>query len=433
MQALILLGLIVLNGLFAMAEIALVTARKARLQKYLDEGDSAAAAAIALGQQPTRFLSTIQIGITSIGVLNGVLGEAALAQPLAQWLVQGGLSSATARTVATALVVVTITYLSIVIGELVPKRLGQSNPEAIARLVARPIHWLAQFTRPFVFLLTLSTQGVLRLLGVREMAEQAVTEDEIHAVLAEGTDSGAIEVQEHRMVRNLFRLDDRQISSLMVPRSDVVCLDINDSVEAHLALIARHGHTRFPVIDGSLEKVLGVLNTRQWLLQLIQNQHSLLQARALWEPPVYIPETITGLELLENFKAHGARLSFVIDEYGEVLGVVDLRDLIEAITGEFVPENPADAWAVQRSDGSWLLDGHIPIFELKDRLGLKKLPEEDKGRYQTLSGMLMLLTGRLPTETDKIVWQGWEFEVVDMDGKIIDKVQAVQLPLPVEE
>lgn len=434
MQVFILLGLIVLNGLFAMAEIALVTARKARLQKYLDEGDSAAAAALALGENPTRFLSTIQIGITSIGVLNGVFGEAALAQPLAQWLMQAGLAGATASTVATALVVVVITYLSIVIGELVPKRLGQSNPEAIARLVARPIHWLAQFTRPFVFLLTLSTQGVLRLLGVRETTEQAVTEDEIHAVLAEGTDSGAIEVQEHRMVRNLFRLDDRQISSLMVPRADMVCLDINDSFETHLAQIARHGHTRFPVIDGNLEKILGIVNARQWLLQIIQgSRHSLAEAQALWEPPVYIPETITGLELLENFKAHGARLSLVIDEYGEVLGVVDLRDLIEAITGEFVPENPADAWAVQRSDGSWLLDGHIPVFELKDRLGLKTLPEEEKGRYQTLSGMIMLLTGRLPTETDKIVWQGWEFEVVDMDGKIIDKVQAVQLPLPVKE
>lgn len=237
------------------------------------------------------------------------------------------------------------------------------------------------------------------------------------------------------MVRNLFRLDDRQISSLMVPRSDVVCLDINDSFETHLALIAAHGHTRFPVIDGNLEKILGVLNIRQWLLHVIQNQspRSLAQFQALWEKPVYIPETITGLELLENFKACGARLSFVIDEYGEVLGVVDLRDLIEAITGEFVPEDPADAWAVQRSDGSWLLDGHIPIFELKDRLGLKHLPEEDKGRYQTLSGMLMLLTGRLPTETDKVVWQGWEFEVVDMDGKIIDKVQAVQLPMPLED
>ena len=435
MQVLILLGLIVLNGLFAMAEIALVTARKARLQKYLDEGDRAAAAALALGEHPTRFLSTIQIGITSIGVLNGVFGEAALAQPMAQWLqAHAGLSASTASTVGTAVAVVGITYLSIVIGELVPKRLGQSNPEAIARLVARPIQWLAQVTRPFVVLLSLSTQGVLRLLGVRETAEQAVTEEEIHAVLAEGTTSGAIEAHEDRMVRNLFRLDDRQISSLMVPRSDVVCLDINDSFETHLALIAAHGHTRFPVIDGNLEKILGVLNIRQWLLHVIQNQspRSLAQFQALWEKPVYIPETITGLELLENFKACGARLSFVIDEYGEVLGVVDLRDLIEAITGEFVPEDPADAWAVQRSDGSWLLDGHIPIFELKDRLGLKHLPEEDKGRYQTLSGMLMLLTGRLPTETDKVVWQGWEFEVVDMDGKIIDKVQAVQLPMPQE-
>jgi putative hemolysin len=434
MQVLILLALIVLNGLFAMAEIALVTARKARLQKWIDEGDSAAQAALKLGEDPTRFLSAIQIGITTIGVLNGVFGEAALARPLAQWLQQWGLAPASAGALATALVVVGITYVSIVVGELVPKRLGQTHPEAIARLVARPVHWLAQLTRPFVFLLSVATQLLLRLLGVRDHVGQAVTEDEIHAVLAEGTHSGAIEAQEHRMVRNLFRLDDRQISSLMVPRMDVVCLDIHDSPAQQLATIAAHDHARFPVIDGSLEKIVGVLNARQWLLHLNQHGHDQLHAEhPLLDKPIYIPETITGLELLENFKQHGARLAFVIDEYGEVLGVVALLDLVEAITGEFVSDDPSDVWAVQRSDGSWLLDGHIPVFELKDRLELKTLPEEDKGRYQTLSGMVMLLTGRVPTETDKVVWQGWEFEVVDMDGKIIDKVQARKLPEPAPE
>lgn len=429
MQALVLIALIVLNGLFAMAEIALVTARKARLQKWIDEGDSAAEAALKLGQDPTGFLSTIQIGITTIGVLNGVFGEAALAQPLTTWLQQLGVPSQYAGGIATTVVVVGITYVSIVVGELVPKRLGQSHPEAIARLVARPVQWLAQLTRPFVYLLSVATQLLLRLLGVREGTEPAVTEDEIHAVLAEGTSSGVIEVQEHRMVRNLFRLDDRQISSMMVPRMDVVCLDINDSPEQQLATIAAHDHARFPVIDGSLEKIVGVLNTRQWLLHLNQHGHDQLHAEhALLEKPIYIPETITGLELLENFKQHGARMAFVIDEYGEVLGVVALLDLVEAITGEFAGDDPTDAWAVQRSDGSWLLDGHIPVFELKDRLELKHLPEEQKGRYQTLSGMMMLLTGRVPTETDKVVWQGWEFEVVDMDDKIIDKVQARKLP-----
>src|SRR5574344_2030877 len=273
MQVLILLALIVLNGLFAMAEIALVTARKARLQKWIDEGDSAAQAALKLGEDPTRFLSAIQIGITTIGVLNGVFGEAALAQPLAQWLQQWG---------------------------LVAQRLGQARPERVARLVARPVHWLAQLPRPFVFLLSVATQLLLRLLGVRDHVGQGVTDDEIHAVLAEGTHSGAIEAQEHRMVRNLFRLDDRQISSLMVQRMDVVCLDIHDSPAQQLDTIAAHDHARFPVIDKKKKKIVGVLNARQWLLPLNQHGHDQLHAEhALLDKPIYIPETITGLELLE--------------------------------------------------------------------------------------------------------------------------------------
>ena len=427
MEIPILIALILLNGVFAMSEIALVTARKARLQKLIDEGDSAAAAAVKLGEDPTRFLSTVQIGITSIGVLNGIFGEAALADPFSDWLERLGMPVAYADTVATAIVVVVITYFSIVVGELVPKRLGQSNPEAIARLVARPINLLAKLTKPFVWLLTRSTQGLLRLLGVRETHESSVTEDEIHAVLAEGTSSGAIEQNEHAMVRNLFRLDDRQISSLMVPRSDVVCLDINDSFEANMALIEEQDHARFPVINGSFEDLLGVVNARQWMAHALKGDRELTTTSVFLEKPLYIPETITGMELLENFKNSGAPMAFVIDEYGVVQGIVTVHDLMEAITGEFVTEDPSDAWAVLRDDGSWLLDGHIPIMELKDRLNLKNVPEEEKGRYQTLSGMVMLLTGKLPTEADKVVWESWQFEVVDMDGKIIDKILATKL------
>ena len=433
MEIPILIALILLNGVFAMSEIALVTARKARLQKLIDEGDSAAAAALKLGEDPTRFLSTVQIGITSIGVLNGIFGEAALAGPLAQWLVQMGMAANYASTVATAVVVVLITYVSIVVGELVPKRLGQTNPEMIARMVAKPINLLAKLTKPFVWLLTASTQGLLKLLGVRESTESAVTEDEIHAMLAEGTTSGAIEANEHTMVRNLFRLDDRQISSLMVPRADVVCLDISASFDENMAILEEHNHARFPVVDGSFENLLGIVNSRQWLAHALKGQRSWDDSKDLIEKPIYIPETITGMELLENFKQSGAPMAFVIDEYGEVQGIVTVRDLIEAITGEFVTEDPSDAWAVQREDGTWLLDGHIPIMELKDRLGLKTVPEEEKGRYQTLSGMIMLLTGKLPAETDKVVWESWEFEVVDMDGKIIDKIQATKLEEPLLE
>ncbi|ANY61047.1 hemolysin family protein [Comamonas aquatica] len=430
MEIPILIALILLNGVFAMSEIALVTARKARLQKLIDEGDSAAAAALKLGEDPTRFLSTIQIGITSIGVLNGIFGEAALAQPMAEWLVQLGMASNYASTLSTAVVVVLITYVSIVVGELVPKRLGQTNPESIARLVARPINLLAKLTKPFVLLLTGSTLALLRLLGVRQTNDSSVTEDEIHAVLAEGTTSGAIEQNEHTMIRNLFRLDDRQISSLMVPRSDVVCLDVSLSFEENMAILESQDHARYPVIDGNFENLLGVINSRQWLAHALKGQRDLKDAKDLIHKPIYIPETITGMELLENFKQSGAPMAFVIDEYGEVQGIVTVRDLTEAITGEFVTEDPSDAWAVEREDGSWLLDGHIPVVELKDRLGLKTVPEEEKGRYQTLSGMMMLLTGKLPAVTDKVVWEAWEFEVVDMDGKIIDKILATKVEVP---
>lgn len=426
MEIPILIALILLNGVFAMSEIALVTARKARLQKLIDEGDNAAAAALKLGEDPTRFLSTIQIGITSIGVLNGIYGEAALAQPLSVWLEQWGVPISYASTASTAVVVVLITYVSIVVGELVPKRLGQTNPEAIARLVARPINLLAKLTKPFVMLLTSSTQCLLRLLGVKQ-TESMVTEDEIHAMLAEGTSSGVIEQHEHAMVRNLFRLDDRPISSLMVPRSDVVCLDIHASFEENMAQIEEHGYARFPLISGSFEELLGVVNAREWMIHALKGDAQLMPSSTFLEKPLYIPETITGMELLEDFKRSGAPMAFVIDEYGVVQGLVTVRDLMEAITGEFVTEDPSDARAVQREDGSWLLDGHIPIVELKDRLHLKTVPEEGKGRYQTLSGMIMLLTGKLPAETDKVVWNSWQFEVVDMDGKIIDKILATKL------
>ncbi|CAM3698432.1 Hemolysin-related protein, contains CBS domains, UPF0053 family [Paracidovorax anthurii] len=410
-----------------MSELALVSARKTRLQKLIDEGDSGAIAAMKLGEDPTRFLSTIQIGITSIGVLNGIVGEAALAEPLGVWLVSVGMHEKYAGYTATGLVVVLITYFSIVVGELVPKRLGQSYPETLARLVARPINWLALATKPFVRLLSVSTQALLRLLGVKENTASAVTEAEIHAVLAEGTSAGVIESHEHQMVRNVFRLDDRQIGSLMVPRADVIVLDVEDSFEENLQRVEESDHARFPVVRGGMENVLGVLNARQWLSRTLREEARDLAVQPL-QTALYVPETITGMELLDNFRQSDLQMAFVIDEYGEVQGIVTLRDLIEAITGEFHARDPETSWAVQREDGSWLLDGHIPVPELKDRLDLDSVPEEDRGRYHTLSGMVMLLTGKLPKVTDTVQWEGWQFEVVDMDGKTIDKVLASQVP-----
>lgn len=392
----------------------------------MDEGNRSAAAAVELGQDPTRFLSTIQIGITSIGVLNGIVGEAALAAPLGVWLSNLGVPSPYATYGATGLVVLVITYFSIVVGELVPKRIGQSYPETFARLVARPINWLAIATKPFVVLLSVSTRTLLRLLGVKETSGSPVTEEEIHAMLVEGTTAGVIESHEHAMVRNVFRLDDREIGSLMVPRGEVKILEVDLPFEENLARIESSNHEHFPVVRGGLDNVLGIVNARKWLSQALRGEKRDLSSQSL-QVPLYVPETLTGMELLDNFRSSDVRMAFVVDEYGEVQGIVTLQDLIEAITGEFQPRNPETSWAVQRDDGSWLLDGHIPVPELKDRLTLDEVPEEDRGRYHTLSGMMMLLTGRLPKVADTVDWEGWRFEIVDMDGKTIDKVLAARL------
>ncbi len=432
---LILVGLIVLNGVFAMSEIALVTARRAKLVKLAGEGDHAAGAALKLGEDPTRFLSTIQIGITSIGILNGIVGEAVLAKPLALWLIGLGADGEAASIMATAGVVIVITYVSIVIGELVPKRLGQIAPEVIARLVARPMHSLAVLTRPFVMLLTGSTKAILRIMGVRDTGQSTVTQEEIHAMLEEGSESGAIEQHQHDLVRNVFRLDDRKLGSLMIPRSDIVFLDIRLPIEDNLARLLESEHSRFPVCDGGLANVLGVVTAKQALAVVAKGQVPDLAAIA--QPAVYVPETLTGMGLLEQFRASGMQMVFVIDEYGDIEGIVTVQDMLEALTGEFTPRNVEEAWAVQQPDGAWLLAGTIPIHELKDRLTLKVVPEEEKGHYHTISGMIMLLLGRLPAAGDVVMWENWRFVVAGMDDKRIDKVHASPVineePTPADE
>lgn len=254
---------------------------------------------------------------------------------------------------------------------------------------------------------------------------RGVTEEEIHAMLDEGSEAGVIEQHQHTMVRNVFRLDDRQLGSLMIPRSDVVYLDITIPHEENLQRLIDSEHSRFPVCDGGLDKVIGVIHAKQALTYAVRGQIPDLSQNL--QPCVYVPETLTGMELLEQFRENSMQMAFVIDEYGEVEGLVTLQDLLEAVTGEFTPRNADDAWAVQREDGSWLLDGAIPILEMRDRLQIKSVPEEDKGRYHTLSGMVMLLLGRVPDTGDCADWDGWRFEVVDMDGKRVDKVLVSQL------
>lgn len=425
MDIAILFGLILLNGFFAMSEIALVAARKARLQNLAQQGDDSAALALRLGEDPTFFLSAVQIGITSIGVLNGIVGEAALSPPFSTWLQSLGLEEHIASPLATILVVVSITYFSIVLGELVPKRVGQMNPESIARFVATPMWWLAVITKPFVMLLSGSTRLLLSLLGVKDDGRSSVTEEDIHLLLSEGSEAGVIEAQEHQMVRNVFRLDDRQISSFMVPRSDVAYLDVDRPLEENLELIQTSRYSRFPVVKGNWKEVLGVASTSRLLNQKLSGEPIDLTKNL--RSAAFVPESLTGIELLENFKDSGSQLVFIIDEYGEIQGIVTLHDMMEAIMGEFKPQHQDDTWAVQRDDGSWLLDGLIPIPELKDRLDIRTVPEEDKGRYHTISGMLMLLLGRLPQEADHCDWEGWRLEVMDMDGTRIDKVLATRI------
>ncbi|MBC7994422.1 MAG: HlyC/CorC family transporter [Rhizobacter sp.] len=426
MDTALLAFLILLNGLFAMSEMALTASRRARLQVMVETGDRGAQVAMDLHENPTKFLSTVQIGITSIGVLNGIVGEAAFSEPLAAWLsAEFHVGAKAARISSTGLVVVCITFLTIIFGELVPKRLGQMYPETVARRVAYPMEWLSMAARPFVKLLTWCTEATLRLMGIRGGPDRSVTEEEIAASLEEGLDAGVIEAQEHQMVRNVFRLDERSVGSMMIPRTDIIWLDAAAPIEDVLAAMADQEHSRYPVCRGGLTDVLGVVSAQTLLQQQLQGQPLSLTDKL--QPPVFVPETLSGMELLDQFRASSAQLVFVVDEYGEVQGVITVRDVLEAITGEFTTPAADDAWAIQRADGSWLFDGLIPVPELKDRLSLKELPEEDRGRYNTLAGMVMLLLGRLPQTTDSVEWEGWRFEVVDLDGKRVDKVLATAL------
>lgn len=424
-DVLILFLLIGLNGWFALSEIALVTSRRVRLQVLEDDAAPGAARAKELNADPTRALSTLQVGITSIGILSGIVGESALARPVADWLVSLGMNAETASGVGIVLVVVLVTYFSIVLGELVPKRIGQLAPEKIACRVAGPIHMLSVVAAPFVHLLSVSTARVLRAIGVREGEEAGVTEEEIHAMIDEGEESGVIETAERDMVRNVFRLDDRQVGSLMIPRADIEWIDLEDPVETNIEKIRTSARSRLPVCEGSLDNVKGFCSTRTLLQQIID--HGRADFAQSLAPISYVPESITGMELLEHFRRTDMPMALVVDEYGEVQGLVTPRDVLEAIAGEFKPEEPGDAWVSRREDGSWLLDGVIPVPELKDVLHLKSVPDEEHGRYNTLAGVMMWLLGRVPREGDVAEWQGWRLEILDMDGRRVDKVLATRV------
>jgi putative hemolysin len=424
MEILLIALLTVLNGIFAMSEMALASSRKARLAALAESGDSGAAAALRLMEQPTRFLSTVQVGITSIGILNGIVGEAAFSDSLSTWLQGVGVPGRWSHVLATGLVVAAITYVTIIFGELVPKRIGQLYPEGVSRWLAPPMGFLSRAAGPFVKLLSGSTIAVLKMLPIDLARGRGMTEEEIAHSLEEGVDAGVIEQHEHQMVQNVFHLDDRPLTSMMVPRSDIEWLDAGLTVGECLREVGREGaHSWYPVCRGSLEDVVGVVSVSK-LLALGMNDPTRLESIAT--PALFVPETLSGMELLEQFRERTGRMVFVVDEYGVVQGLMTPHDLLEAITGELQPGAPADAWATQLDEGAWELDGMMPISELKARLEIRELPEEDRGRYNTVAGLLMSVSGHLPAAGERIECADWVFEVVSLEGKRIDRVLARQ-------
>lgn len=430
LEVTIIVALVLLNGLFAMSEIAVVSARKTWLQRRAEEGDRRAQAALRLANEPNQFLATVQIGISLIGVLAGAFGGATLAEEMADGLAQVPLLAPYAEAIGVAAVVMGITYLSLVLGELVPKRLGLNNAERVASTVAPAMRWLSRIAAPLVRLLSLSTDLVLRLLGVRPEAHQPVTEEEIKLMIEEGTEVGVFQPGEQKLVEQVFRLADVPLEALMMPRPEVVWINAAEPPDEIRRRLATGGHSRYPMARDDLDNTVGMLYARDLLNQCLAEPAAgrPLDLEAALRPAVFLPETITALEAVERLKEARTDVALVIDEYGGVQGLVTADDFLEAIVGEIaVPGEPAEPQALRRPDGSWLLDGLLSVNEIKEVLNLKQLPYEEKVRYQTLAGLVLLSLGRVPSEGDRFECCGWRFEVLDMDGLRVDKVLGTRV------
>ncbi|MFM2062442.1 MAG: hypothetical protein RLZZ507_2112 [Cyanobacteriota bacterium] len=423
-EILIILALIFANGVFSMSEMAIVSARKVRLQQLANQGNLNAQAALQLAESPNHFLSLVQVGITLINILNGVFGGATIAQRLEKYVQLVPFLADYSQPIAFGVVVLVITYLSLIIGELVPKRLALNKPERIAASVAIPMRALATLASPVVHLLSLSTETVLRILGITPSDEPQVTEEEIKILIEQGTEAGTFEEAEQDMVERVFRLGDRPVSSLMTPRPDIVWLDLEDSPEENRQKMSASSYSRYPVCQEGLDHVLGVIPVTDLLARSLRNEPFDLTIGL--RQPIFVPESTRGLKVLELFKQTITHMALVVDEYGVIQGLVTLNDIMGEIVGD-VPAQPGqeEPQAVQREDGSWLVDGMLPVEEFFELFGLEEIDVEEIGSFQTLGGLVITHLGRIPSAADHFEWEGMRIEVMDMDGNRVDKVLVV--------
>jgi putative hemolysin len=427
MDVLLLLLLILLNAVFAMSEMAVVSSRKARLQRMADDGFPGAKSAMALNEEPSAFLSTIQVGITTIGILSGVVGEGLLASSIAAWLSQYEPIAPYAKGFSTAVVVAIITYLSVVVGELVPKRLALLAPERIASVVARPMVWLSGIARPLVLTLSSSSNLLLRLLGARRTDEPPVTDDEIKVLMEQGAEAGVFHESEQAIVSNVLRLDDQRIGAIMTPRMDIYAIDLEEGEPEVRARIAESPHSRVVVCRGGLEHILGVLRIGDLLRPVLRGDP--LDVERHLTPPLFVPETISTTQLLESFRKERVQFGLIVDEYGDLQGLVSLTDVLTSIVGDLPePDDTGDTDVVRREDGSWLVDGSVGIERLKQVLEIDELPAEDERGFHTVGGFAMHRLGRIPMVADHFDAAGFRFEVVDMDRNRVDKMLVARLP-----
>jgi putative hemolysin len=413
--------LILANGFLAMSEMSLASARKVRLKQMADDGNKKAATALALAEEPTRFLSTVQIGITLINILTGTFGGASLSARLAPLIAQIDVLAPWSNAIAVVIVIALITYFTLILGELVPKRLALNNSEKLAVMVAPIVHAISRAAAPIERLLSASTDAVVRLLGMNRSEDESVTDEEVRILLEQGAESGYFEPIEEEIVEQLFRLSDLSVDALITPRTDVEWLDVNDTSAELSTQLQHHTHSRYPVGDGDLDNVVGLVLVKDLFAAALSGAP--IDLRAVMQQPLFIPDSMPALEALERLRQTRTHIALVIDEYGGLEGIVTLADFVEAIIGE-VPDtyDDPDPDIVQRADGSYLLDGMLAIDRFQQLMEVKNMPEDSEGYYQTLGGFVMSMLGRVPTAGDSFDWQNMRLEVLDMDGRRVDKV-----------